>query len=74
MSEGDRKKSLSWLRLYAALVGLALIVVMVFAMFSTRNRPYSNRRLQEQYGPAEQLSTFRDTMRKSIYQGLGEVL
>jgi hypothetical protein len=70
----DTIENLAWVRFFAVVIALALIIIIIFAMFSTRKGPYSSQPLEELHGLGEQLNTFQDNVDKSIHRGSGEIL
>ena len=74
MPKKDIIENLIWARLLAAAVALALVIMMAFAMFSTRNGPYSNHHLEKQYSLGEQFNSFQDNFDRTIHQGTGGIL
>ena len=73
MSQTNGRNNLQWFGFLTTLVCLALLVLMLFAMFSTQDSGYSNRR-DDSYGPAEQFRQFQENAGKALHRAFGEVL
>lgn len=73
MSLTNGRNNLQWFGFLATLVCLALLVLMLFAMFTTQDSDYSGRR-NNSYGPAEQWQQFQENAGKALHQAFGEVL
>ncbi len=74
MPEINLAGNLSWARFVAAAVILSLIILMAFAMFSTRRTLYPNQNSEALYDPEMQLNLLRKNVGSSIHRGLGEIL
>ncbi len=74
MAGTDTIENLAWVRFFAVVIAVALIIIIIFAMFSTRKGPYSSQPLEKLHGLDERLNTFQDNVDKSIHRGSGEVL
>ncbi len=73
MSETAQRDDLQWFGFLTTLVGLALLVVMLFAMFTTQGSNYPNQ-TGESYGPAQQWQQFQENAGKALDRAFGEVL
>ena len=74
MSQTAEHKNLQWFGFLTALVFLALLVLMGFAMFSTQDSSYINRGSSDYYGPAGQFRQFQENAGKALDRAFGEVL
>jgi hypothetical protein len=73
LSQTHERNNLQWFGVLATLVCLALLVLMLFAMFTTRNSDSAYHR-NDSYRPAEQLKQFQENAGKAIHRAFGEVL
>lgn len=68
------REKMDWTQFLVALVGVALVVLIVFAMFSTPNTPYDSRGPDERYGPGKQYEVFQKNVERGIHRRFGEIL
>ena len=74
MSETAIREQVAWVRFATVVICLALVVLMAFAMFSTRSASYGTSNQDESYGPAEQFEALWKDVGKGVHRGAGEVL
>ncbi len=74
LSQSTERNNVQSFGFFTALVFLALIALMLFAMFGTQRPDYSGQGMTDYYGPAEQLGQFRDNVGKALDRAFGEVL
>ncbi len=63
-----------WARFVVGILILAIIITMIWAMFSTRGGIYPGRKSNNRDSLGEQFSTFQDNVEKRVHRGTGEVL
>ena len=63
-----------WARFIVGILILAIIITMIWAMFSTREGIYPGRNSNTGDSLGEQFNTFQDNVEKRVHRGAGEVL
>ena len=74
MSETAIPEQVTWVRFATVVICLALVVLMAFAMFSTRGASYDTSNHNESYTPAEQFEALWKDVGKGVHWGSSEVL
>ncbi len=74
MAAEDIREKTDWTQFLVALVGVALVILMAFAMFSTQSSPYGPPGSGELYGPGKAYEVFQKKVEGGIHQRFGEIL
>lgn len=70
----DIREKMDWTQFLVALVGVALAILIAFAMFSTQSTPYGAPGTDERYGPGKAYEVFQKNVERGIHRRFGEIL